>query len=59
MSVLAVADDVAEATGDRSTAAWLATKTRDAHGGSGPTPGSRQRWTTLDPGAAPRSPLVR
>ena len=32
MKVLAVGDDIAEATGDRSTAAWLATKTRDAHG---------------------------
>jgi hypothetical protein len=30
--VLAAADDVAEATGDRSTAAWLASTTRDAHG---------------------------
>ena len=25
-------DDIAEATGDRSTATWLATQTRDAHG---------------------------
>jgi hypothetical protein len=32
MAVLAVGDDIAEATGDRSTAAWLATKTRDAAG---------------------------
>ena len=32
MNVLAVGDDIAEATGDRSTAAWLATKTRDAPG---------------------------
>ena len=32
MRVLAVADDIAETTGDRSTAAWLATQTRDAHG---------------------------
>ena len=32
MRVLAVADDVAEATGARSTAAWLADETRDAHG---------------------------
>jgi hypothetical protein len=32
MRVLAVADEVAEATGDRSTAAWLSTETRDAHG---------------------------
>jgi len=32
MNVLAVGDDIAEATGDRSAAAWLATKTRDAAG---------------------------
>ena len=32
LRVLAVSDDIAEATGDRSTAAWLATQTREAHG---------------------------
>lgn len=32
MRVLASADDVAEETGDRSTAAWLATATRDGRG---------------------------
>ena len=32
MNVLAVGDDIAEATGDRSTAAWMAAKTRDAPG---------------------------
>ena len=32
MRVLAVSDDIAEETGDRSTAAWLATQTRDAPG---------------------------
>ena len=31
LRVLAVADDIAEETGDRSTAAWLAHQTRDAH----------------------------
>ena len=30
--MLAASDDIAEATGDRSTAAWLATQTREAHG---------------------------
>jgi hypothetical protein len=33
MRVLAVADDVAEHTGDRSTAAWVANATRDSRGG--------------------------
>ena len=32
LRVLAASDDIAEATGDRSTAAWLATRTRDNHG---------------------------
>ena len=32
LRVLAASDDIAEATGDRSTASWLATQTRDAHG---------------------------
>ena len=32
MRILAAADDIAETTGDRSTATWLATQTRDAHG---------------------------
>ena len=32
LRVLAAADDIAEATGDRSTATWLATQTRDAQG---------------------------
>ena len=32
LRVLAAADDIAEATGDRSTATWLATQTRDNHG---------------------------
>jgi hypothetical protein len=32
LRVLAVADDVAETTGARSTAVWLADETRDAHG---------------------------
>jgi hypothetical protein len=32
LRVLAAADDIAEATGDRSTASWLANHTRDAHG---------------------------
>ena len=30
--MLAASDDIAEVTGDRSTAAWLATQTRDNHG---------------------------
>src|SRR5262245_26242553 len=30
--VLAVGDDIAVETGARSTAAWLATETRDSHG---------------------------
>src|SRR6187399_1716571 len=32
LRVLAVSDDIAVETGDRSTAAWLATQTRDNHG---------------------------
>src|SRR6476659_10143244 len=32
LRVLAASDDIAKATGDRSTAAWLATQTRDNHG---------------------------
>src|SRR6478609_1207576 len=32
LRVLAASDDIAEATGDRSTAAWLATQIRDNHG---------------------------
>ena len=32
MRVMAAADDVVEATGARSTAAWLADQTRDAVG---------------------------
>ncbi|HET9998029.1 MAG TPA: HNH endonuclease, partial [Nocardioides sp.] len=32
LRVLPAADDVAETTGGRSTAAWLATQTRDNHG---------------------------
>ena len=32
LRVLAVSDDIAEETGDRSTATWLAHQTRDAHG---------------------------
>ena len=32
LRVLAVSGDIAEETGDRSTATWLATKTREAHG---------------------------
>ena len=32
LRVLAASDDIAEATGDRSTAAWMATQTREAHG---------------------------
>ena len=32
LRVLAASDDIAEETGDRSTATWLATKTRDNHG---------------------------
>jgi len=32
LRVLAAAGDIAEATGDRSTASWLATQTREAHG---------------------------
>jgi hypothetical protein len=32
LRVLAVADDIAEETGDRSTATWLADQTQDAHG---------------------------
>ena len=32
LRVLAASDDIAEATGDRTTAAWLATQTRDNHG---------------------------
>src|SRR5918993_1289710 len=32
LRVLAVSDDIAEETGDRSTAVWLATQAREAHG---------------------------
>ena len=32
LKVLAASDDIAEATGDRSTASWLANQTREAHG---------------------------
>ena len=32
LRLLAVSDDIAEITGDRSTATWLADETRDAHG---------------------------
>ncbi len=32
LRVLAASDDIAEVTGDRSTASWLATQTRDNHG---------------------------
>ena len=32
LRVLAGADDIAEESGDRSTAAWLAHQTREAHG---------------------------
>src|SRR4029078_12144172 len=32
LRVLAASDDIAVETGDRSTAVWLATETRDAHG---------------------------
>ena len=32
LRVLAASDDIAEATGDRSTAVWLAHQTRDNHG---------------------------
>jgi hypothetical protein len=32
LRVLAASDDIAEATGDRTTAAWLATQTQDNHG---------------------------
>ena len=32
LRVLAASDDIAVETGDRSTAAWLATQTRDNHG---------------------------
>src|SRR6188768_513688 len=32
LRVLAASDDIGEETGDRSTAVWLATQTRDNHG---------------------------
>jgi hypothetical protein len=32
LRVLAASDDIAEVTGDRSTASWLAHQTREAHG---------------------------
>jgi hypothetical protein len=32
LRVLAASDDIAEVTGDRSTAVWLATQSREAHG---------------------------
>ncbi len=32
LRVLGASDDIAEETGDRSTAVWLATQTRDNHG---------------------------
>ena len=32
LRVLAASGDIAEVTGDRSTATWLATQTRDSHG---------------------------
>ena len=32
LRVLAASDDIAEETGDRSTATWLAHQTREAHG---------------------------
>jgi hypothetical protein len=49
LRVLAVAGDVAEATGDRSTATWLANRTRDAHGtlrrDAALAAALEQRWT--------------
>ncbi len=51
LRVLAVADDVAEETGARSAAAWLADKTRDAHGrirmDARLADSLDQRWTRL------------
>ena len=49
LRVLASAGDIAVATGDRSTAAWLAAETRDAHGTvrrhAGLAEALDQRWT--------------
>ena len=45
MRVLAAADDVAEATGARSTAAWLAVETRDAVGSVNHSSIWLPRWT--------------
>src|SRR5205085_8580258 len=49
LRMLAAADDVAESTGDRSTAAWLANATRDAHGtvrrDAGLAVALDERWT--------------
>ena len=51
LRVLAVADDIAEETGARSAAAWLADKTRDAHGrirmDARLADSLDQRWTRL------------
>ena len=55
LRVLAASDDIAEATGDRSTAAWLAHQTREA---TGPYAGTR-RWRRRSGrgGPRPRTPL--
>jgi hypothetical protein len=53
LRVLAASDDIAVATGDRSTATWLATQTREAHG---PYAGTR-RWLTLSVRGGRRPPM--
>ena len=57
MKVLAVSDDVAEATGARSTAAWLADQTRDAHGdvrrSAGLADALKSRWVQVGETLAP------
>ena len=55
LRVLAIADDVAEATGDRSTASWLATATRDAHGRVRADARLAQPSTNAGPRPPPRS----
>ena len=59
LRVLAAAGDVAEATGDRSTASWLATTTATPTAGYAATQPWRPRSTSGGPGPPPRSPPAR
>ena len=45
--MLAASDDIAEETGDRSTATWLAHQTRDNHG-TAPARGVGAPWVAVD-----------